>query len=146
VALLSPEEQRFADPEDIGSQIREYIKLRNAIDALDKRSKELRDGLMDHITDKGEEESNGSIRLSLPAAVDGVVALERQRRAKRELDEIKAEEIANDLGIRNDIYKMVEVLDEDALMAAHYEGKITEEQLDEMFPTKVTWALVTKKK
>jgi hypothetical protein len=30
-------------------------------------------------------------------------------------------------------------------MAAHYEGKISEEELDEMFPISVTWALMTKK-
>jgi hypothetical protein len=41
---------------------------------------------------------------------------------------------------------MKRVINEDALMAAYYEGKLTEEQLDEMFPTTVIWALTTLKK
>jgi hypothetical protein len=31
-------------------------------------------------------------------------------------------------------------------MAAHYEGKLTEEELDDMFPVSVVWALRTVKK
>jgi hypothetical protein len=41
---------------------------------------------------------------------------------------------------------MVRVIDEDALMASFYEEKITEEQIDEMFPVVITWALRTPKK
>ena len=41
---------------------------------------------------------------------------------------------------------MVRVIDEDALMAAHYDGDITEEEIDEMFPVTVVWALRTPKK
>jgi hypothetical protein len=31
-------------------------------------------------------------------------------------------------------------------MAAYYEGTITEDELDEMFPVNITWALRTAKK
>ena len=44
------------------------------------------------------------------------------------------------------MYELKRVVNEAALLAAHYEGKITEEELDEMFPVKVVWALRTVKK
>jgi hypothetical protein len=43
------------------------------------------------------------------------------------------------------MYVMQPVLQEDLLMAAHWDGKISEEAIDEMFPAKVVWALMTKK-
>jgi hypothetical protein len=43
------------------------------------------------------------------------------------------------------IYEMVKTLSEEKLMAAYYDGKITEQQLDTMFPVAVSWALWTRK-
>jgi aminoglycoside phosphotransferase family enzyme len=57
-----------------------------------------------------------------------------------------AEGIIEQTGLVDTVYKMVRVIDEDALMAQYYEGKLTEEQIDEMFPTTIVWALRTPKK
>jgi aminoglycoside phosphotransferase family enzyme len=82
----------------------------------------------------------------LETPIDGVLRVEKSGRRTRKLDEDKATEIIEQQGIADDVYKMVRVIDEDALMAAYYEGKITEEQIDEMFPTTVVWALRVPKK
>ena len=142
-----PEEPReYYDPDDFNSQVREYVRLKETVDALDKRSKELREKLMAVIDDDGLPDANGNILYEFDTPIDGVLRLEKQRRATRKLDEEKAEEIIEAAGIADDVYKMVRVIDEDALMASFYEGKITEEQIDEMFPTTVVWALRTPKK
>ena len=142
-----PEEPRdYYDPDDFDSQVREYVRLKETVDALDKRSKELREKLMAVIDEDGLPDSNGNIVYEFNAPIDGVVRLEKQRRASRKLDEQKAEEVIEAAGIGEDVYKMVRVIDEDALMASFYEGKITEDQIDEMFPTTVVWALRTPKK
>jgi predicted RNA-binding protein associated with RNAse of E/G family len=52
----------------------------------------------------------------------------------------------SDKGMEEELYKTIRVVDEDALMAALYEGKLTEEEIDEMYPQKVVWALVMNKK
>ena len=37
---------------------------------------------------------------------------------------------------------MVPVLDEDAIMSAFYEGYLTEEDIDAMFPSKTSYAFI----
>lgn len=142
-----PEEPReYYDPDDFNSQVREFVRLKETLDALEKRSKELREKLMAVIDEDGLPDANGNIVYEFDAPIDGVVRIEKQRRASRKLDEEKAEEVIESAGIADDVYKMVRVIDEDALMASFYDGKITEEQIDEMFPTTVVWALRTPKK
>lgn len=140
------EPREFQNPDDPTSQITEYIRLSHSIDELDKRKKELRDTLLGYIDADGYEDHNGNILYELSSPIDGVVRLEKQRRASRKLDEQAAEEIIEEAGIADQVYEMVRVINEDALMAAFYEGKLTEEQLDTMFPTNVVWALRIPKK
>jgi hypothetical protein len=140
------EPREFANPDDSNSQIREYIKLAQTIDSLEERKKELRTKLFDLLDAEGEEDEKGNVLYHFDSPIEGVTRLEKQRRATRKLDETVAEEIITSQSLEDDVYKMVRVIDEDALMAAYYEGKITEEQIDQMFPTTVVWALRTPKK
>lgn len=140
------EPRAFSNPDDPNSQITEYIRLVAAIDGMDERRKELREKIFAYLEEEGYEDEKGNIQLPLSNPIDGVSRLEKSGRRTRKLDETKAEEIiaANNLGDK--VYKMVRVIDEDALMAAHYEGEITEDEIDEMFPVSVVWALRTVKK
>ncbi len=146
MAKLIPEETpRFSDPDSLEGQISEYVKVKASLDILTTRQKELRDKLFEQLDQFGEEDSKGNIQLELDSAIDGVARLEKQRRVTRTLNELVAEEIIEANGLGEEVYKIVRQIDEDALMAAHYEGKISEEDLDNMFPAKVVWALMTKK-
>jgi hypothetical protein len=140
------EPREFSNPDDPNAQITEYIRLVASIDHMDERRKELREKIFSYLEDEGFEDEKGNLQLPLANPIDGVLRIEKSGRRTRKLDEIKAEEIieSNDLG--DSVYKMVRVIDEDALMAAHYEGKLTEEEIDEMFPVSVVWALRTVKK
>lgn len=140
------EPRQFADPEDPQAQITEYIRLVASIDHMDERRKELREKIFAYLEEEGYEDEKGNIQYPLDKPIEGVLRLEKSGRRTRKLDETKAEEIIESAGISDDVYKMVRVIDEDALMAAYYEGKVTEEQIDEMFPTTVVWALRTVKK
>jgi hypothetical protein len=116
------------------------------VDSLEKRSKELREKILAIVDVDGYEDDKGNVIYDLDRPIDGVMRLEKQRRATRKLDDVKAEEIIEAKGLADKVYKMVRVLDEDAIMAAHYEGELTEEEIDEMFPVTVVWALRTPKK
>jgi hypothetical protein len=146
MAQVIPEDSSYSDPNDFNTQVREYVRLKESIAHMDARSKELRDVIFNAIDNDGQEESSGSISLYLDSEVDGVIRLEKQRRATRKINELVADEIIEQEGLQDELYEMKRVINEDALMAALYEGKITEEQLDAMFPATVTWALRTLKK
>ena len=144
--IINEGETRFSDPDDFDSQIKEFIRVKASLEILESRQKELRDKLFSIIDLQGDVDEKGNIQLVLDEAIDGIVRIEKQRRASRKLDELKADEIIADLGIGDEVYEMKRVINEDALMAAFYEEKITETQLDEMFPVHITWALRTLKK
>lgn len=146
MANLIPEEGRVSNPDDFTSQVREYIKIKNSMEIFEARQKELRTKLFAVLDEEGLEDDKGNIQFDLENAIDGIVRLEKQRRATRKLNELRADEIIEELGLGDTVYEMKRVINEDALMAAYYEDKITEDQLDEMFPTTVVWALRTLKK
>ena len=145
MALIPEEGRKFNDPDDFETQVREYVRIKASMKIMEARSKELNAKLTEQIDLNGQEDSEGNIFLDLPFDADGITKLEKQRRASRKLDEDMAESILSSLGIDDEVYEMVKTLSEEKLMAAYYDGKITEDQLDSMFPVKVSWALWTKK-
>jgi hypothetical protein len=142
---IEEETRTFVGPDDVAGQVKEYLYVKKNIDQMETRSKELRDRLFSHLDEDGYEDDKGNFQLELTADIDGIVRLEKQRRVTRKLNEPKADEILSELGLKDDIFVLTPVLDEDKLMAAFYEGKITEEQLDDMYPSTVVWALRTLK-
>ena len=137
---------RFSDPEDLQSQVNEYVKLKASMSVMEARQKELKAKIFAHIETEGSEDTAGSVSLYLDRPIGDVQRVQKTRRAKRTLNESVAETIIATAGIADDVYEMKRVINEGALMSAYYEEKITEEQLDEMFPTTVIWALDILKK
>lgn len=138
--------RQIMDPNSFDSQIREYALLKASLEQLEKRQKELRDKIFETLDNDGFVDEKGNVLYELPSEVEGIVRIEKQRRVSRKLNEAKADEIIENAGIGAEVYEMKQVINEDALMAAFYEDKITEAELDEMFPATVTWALRTLKK
>jgi hypothetical protein len=143
---IDEEGAEIYDPSNFDSQVREYAKLKASMAFMETRQKELRDNIFDYLANNGEEELDGSINLYLDHEIEGVTRLHKQSRVVRKLDEEVAERIIVEMGIEDDVYETKRVINEDYLMGAMYSGKITEEQLDEMFPKTITYALRTLKK
>jgi hypothetical protein len=144
--IIDENPREFADPNDINTQVREYLQVKSSLDMLEGRQKTLRDSLFAHIEADGEFDDKGNVFLELGAEIDGVVRIEKQKRVTRKLDEENAEKILSENGIEDDVYETVRVVNEDKLMAAFYEGKITEDELERIYPAKVVWALRTAKR
>jgi Mg/Co/Ni transporter MgtE len=132
--------------DDLASQAKEYAHTKKQIELLEKRQKELREKLFSHIDEGGEQDDKGNLVLELPEDVEGFVAVTKQRRVTRKIDEDVAFDIIEEKGLRDKLIKIVEVVDEDALMAALYNDELTEEEIDEMYPQTVVWALVMNKR
>lgn len=143
---IEEETPRFSNPDSLDSQVREYAKVKATLDFMETRQKELREKIFMALDDEGFEDDRGNLLIDFDSPIEGIVRVEKQRRTTRKLDEPAAETIIQAKGIGDEVYKTIRVIDEDALMAMVYEGKVTEEELETMFPLKVTWALTTKKK
>lgn len=147
MAKIIEEESRLPqNPDDFQAQAREYVMLKKSIEGLEARQKELREKMFEKLDAEGQEDASGNVFIELDTEIDGVRVIEKQRRTSRKLDELAAETIITSKNLEDKLYKTVRVIDEDAIMAAHYNDELTEEEIDQMFPSKVTWALMTKKK
>ena len=144
--VIEEEVPRLSNPEDFETQVREYLKLKASMDFMESRVKELRTKIFEKMDLDGDPDDKGNINLFLDQEIDGVSRLEKQRRVSRKLNEALAETIIDEAGIGDEVYETKRVINEDALMAAFYEEKITEEQLEDMFPATITWALRAPKK
>jgi hypothetical protein len=143
--VIDEEPREFANPDEFESQVREYVQVRDSMTVLETRKKELHGKLMSKLEADGEEDENGNIVLTFPEEIAGQKALSKTRRVSRKTDVDRAIEIAREHGIEDEIIEMIPQIAEDAVMAKLYEGELTENEVDQMFPVTVTWALNLKK-
>ena len=120
-----------------------YIRLRDQLKQLKTSHTRMRNDLLKIVGEFGYDDG-GSQALDLPKAVSGVNRLVRQRRATKNLEVSVAEGILRSKGLWDRCTVPVRVIDSDSVMAALYEGTLTEEDISAIFPEKVTYALVTK--
>jgi len=129
------------DIEAIKEDIRQFKALKDNVDLLTKRQSDIKKRLTDNIEQFGTEDEKGHIVLS----VDENEQIMKQKRVSKSLDISAAEIILTKKGIRETCIKMVPTLDEAAIMAAFYNGHLSEEDIDTMFPAKVSYAFIVGK-
>ena len=146
MARIKDEAPRVSVEDDLMAQAKHYAFVKEQLEYWEKQQKELKAKLFDRIDSEGEEDSSGNVVIELPEDINGVVAVVKQRRVSRKINETRAEEIIAEHGMEDTLYKTIRVVDEDALMAALYNDDLTEEEVEEMYPANVVWALVMKKR
>lgn len=125
---------------EIKEDIRQFLALKDNIDLLTKRQTDIKKRLTNSIDEFGSEDEKGHIILS----VDDQQIM-KQKRVSKSLDINAAEIILTKKGIKDTCIKMVPTIDEAAIMAAFYNGHLTEEEIDTMFPARVTYAFIVGK-
>lgn len=129
------------DIESIKSDIRQYLGLKDQADLISTRQSEIKKRLTSMIDEFGETDDRGHKILKIESDdVTNVNAIVKQRRVSKTLDMNVAEDLLAKRGIKDTCIKMVPTLDESAIMAAFYEGYLSEADIDAMFPEKVTYA------
>lgn len=126
---------------DIKSKVRQYLSLRDEATLLTKRTNQIKEELIE-VVEAQEFDDRGHKKLVIEDEYKGEVTLTKQRRVSKSLDMDVAENILTTKGIKDKCIKMVPTLDEAAIMSAFYEGLLTEEDIDAMFPSKVTFAFL----
>jgi len=131
--------------DDIKKNVRQFLALKNEIGVLSTRQTELKSRLLNAL-DSVEPDDKGQRTMQIIDDHVGEVRLVKQRRVSKTLDMDLAETILTNKGIKDQCIKMVPTLDEGAIMAAFYEGYLTEEDIDNMFPAKETFAFLVDNK
>jgi hypothetical protein len=129
---------------ELKDNIRQYLALKDQLDLITKRQTEIKQRLIE-VVDAVEADDRGHRVLSVEDETVGEVTLTRQRRVSKSLNMDVAEEILTKKGIKDTCIKMVPTIDEGAIMAAFYENYLTEEDIDLMFPSKVSYAFLLDK-
>ena len=132
-------------PNELLRKVRSYITIKGRIDDLTKEQNTLKSELSELVDSEGVPDEKGHLWLALPEEVDGYKTLQRQRRVTQRLDEDIARKILSDKNLSDRCWKMVPVLDESEVMACLYQGLLSEEEVDSMFPKSVSYAFIPSK-
>lgn len=130
---------------DIQSTVRQYLRLKDEITLLNNRTDQLKEELLNAV-DQVEVDDRGHKKLTVDDEFKGEVLITKQRKVSKILDMDIAETILTAKGIKDQCIKMVPVLDESSIMRSFQEGLLTEEDIDTMFPSKVSYAFLVKVK
>jgi hypothetical protein len=139
--------QSIPDPslEEIRKEVQQYVFLKEEVTAIESRVGTLRKRILAVIEEIGETNEKGSLVLPINDHVSNTASVVKQRRVSKVFDEDKANDLLKEKGLFESVTKTIVVLDQDAVMAAYYDGKLTDEDIESMFPEKVTWALILEK-
>ena len=132
------------EKEELVDLVRQNVVLKDRIDGLTSMQTEVKSKLRDGVKELGQEDDKGHLVVELDDDSLGVTQVVHQRRVSKTLDIEIAKSILDSKGLSDRCITMVPVLDENEIMLAYQDGLITEEDIDTMFPAKVTWALVMK--
>ena len=132
------------EDKELKNTIRQYLMLKDEMDILTKRQTEIKQRLID-VVDAAEADDRGHRVLTVEDETLGDITLTRQRRVSKSLNMEVAEDILIKKGIKDTCIKMVPTIDEGAIMAAFYENYLTEEDIDAMFPSKISYAFLLDK-
>jgi hypothetical protein len=142
MARIIPEEGvRFTDPDTFEAHVAEYAKAKAAVKVLEARIAKLHPLIFDEIDADGETDDKGNIYVELDPPIEGVKRVEKTLRVKTTLNSEVATEIVDSKGLHDEIFRKIEVLDEEELMHAIYNGKLSAEEIDEMFTKDPSYAL-----
>jgi hypothetical protein len=122
-------------PEYYERLAQEFKKSKEAIDMLTKRQNEMKAELIEAVKDQGYEDDKGHKWFKV-----GDIELKYERRVSRSFDEGAADNWAHDTGRWDDLKRVVEMLDEDKLLALAWEDNDVAETIQAFYVEKETWA------
>lgn len=130
------------DQKQLQSSVQQFVALKDEINLLTNRQKEIKERLITVLKEYGEVDGRGHVVLEVNDPVTGVEKITHQRKVSKSLDMDTAEKILTEKNLKEKCLVMVPTLDEAEIMASFYRGELTEEDIDAMFPSKVSYAFV----
>ena len=132
----------LAAPSEIVRRFTEYRKLSAAAQGFGERADLIKQWLKGQAQEAGVEDEKGSRFLALAEPVDGMRTLKAEKRTSHVLDANMAEFILKKKKLLKACQRTITILDEDAVLALIFEGKISKAEENEMYTERVTWAFI----
>lgn len=123
----------------------EYIRLKVEADRIKKRQTELRESIFAYLLENEQADEDGHLTAELEDTYEGYGKIQRQRRVKTLVDEEFAERLLKERGLWERCVKLVPQVQEDEVLACRFEDLITEDEIEQIFPAQITYALVVKR-
>lgn len=125
----------------------EYVKARRMREDAQKQEDNYKKLLMGELERRGDLTDNGHRQHTLIQPIDGgpkmgtIVGIRRTRREQKNLNEERAMALIekNDR-LREKAMVKIEVLSEEGILAANFEGIISDKELEALYDTKETFA------
>lgn len=130
--------------EDLPRYLQEYLKEKDLVDELTGRVNAKKAVIKKFVEQSGYADEKGSLFVDVDG-VPGVSAVKLERRVSTGLDRSKAEAWLKKQGLWEAYSEVQRVLDEDALYAAAYEGKIAKKTMDGFITESESFAFKTVK-
>ena len=127
------------DIEQVEKTLKQYLSLKEQIDMLSERQLELKKRLAEATDAYGEVDSKGHIVFEF-----GDAKLVKQRKVSNPINEEVAMQILTEKDLLDECAPKVRKIDQDAVMAAIYKDQLTEQEVDLMFPPKISYAFIIK--
>lgn len=130
-------EVKRVDTDALVADFEVFASLKARIKELDTLASATKSRLAAAVEEFGEEDDQGHVWLALP---DGR-KLKRERRVSRAADEEFAIPFLKAKGLLSCIAS-IEILDEDEIMAARFKDQLTDEDIEKMYPSRISYAFV----
>lgn len=145
VKIVPPEQPEDSWVSKVAQQFKAFALDKVTLDHVKKHQDSVKRDLMDALDEFGYGDDKGHIWIDFEEPIEGFAGMQKQRRVNQGMDEDAIKRILDDKGLTDRCYKPVITLDQDEVMALLYEGLLTEDEIDAMFPKTITWAFVPKK-
>jgi hypothetical protein len=131
--------------EELRTWVESHYVTKQQINSLTRRlndSKERLKGLVQHLGDKNPESGSIYLNLGAPVTDKKILWLKNQRAVSQTINMDAAERILKKKNLWGQMTTTVEVLDEAKVRAAYYDRKLTEGDLDQIFPQHISYSFI----
>lgn len=124
--------------------VKQYLSNRLLRERAQKVEDDLKKQLMVYLAEAGEMQEGGHRALQLDEPLEfgtkTIVGIKRQRRASTSLNSDKAMRYLEKKGLLSECTSTITVLNEDALLAANFDGRIPDKDLKSLYDESETFA------
>lgn len=118
----------------------EWFGLKTQSDKIAKRLKTLRDRMCGEIEAQGEPDEKGSLYIYFEDEIEGHKGLKYQRQVNKYINEERAMKMVREKKLDKRCIILVPEIDQEEIYKAHYEGLISQEELDSLIDSSETWS------